>query len=82
MTRDEALKMLGRRIAELRHEKGLTQEALAEAMGVSRNHMADIELGARNTGVWNLLLICKALTVAPAALFENFTSSAMRRLMR
>ena len=80
MTRDETLKTLGRRIAELRREKGLTQEALAEAMGVSRNHVADIELGTRNTGVWSLLLICKALAVTPAELFEDFTPGALRRL--
>ena len=80
MTREEALKTLGRRIAELRREKGLTQEALAEAMGVSRNHIADIELGVRNTGVWSLLLICKALGLPPAALFEDFTGGVLRRL--
>ncbi|HEX6101255.1 MAG TPA: helix-turn-helix transcriptional regulator [Thermoanaerobaculia bacterium] len=82
MTREEALKTLGRRVAELRREKGLTQEALAEAMGVSRNHVADIELGVRNTGVWSLLLICRALAVAPAALFEDFTGAVVRRLGR
>lgn len=82
MTRDEALKTLGRRIAELRREKGLTQEALAEAMGVSRNHVADIELGVRNTGVWSLLLICKALGVAPGALFEDFGAGVLKRLER
>jgi transcriptional regulator with XRE-family HTH domain len=82
MTRDETLKTLGRRIAELRREKGLTQEALAEAMGVSRNHVADIELGVRNTGVWSLLLVCRALALPPAALFEGFSASVMRRLGR
>jgi len=82
MTRDEALKVLGQRVAELRREKGLTQEALAEAMGVSRNHVADIELGVRNTGVWSLLLISKALMLSPAALFEDFTPITMRRLGR
>jgi transcriptional regulator with XRE-family HTH domain len=82
MTREEALKTLGRRIAELRREKGLTQEALAEAMGVSRNHVADIELGARNTGVWSVLLVCKALSVTPAAVFEDFTGAVVRRLGR
>ena len=80
MTRDEALKTLGRRIAELRREKGMTQEALAEAMGVSRNHVADIELGARNTGVWSLLLICRALALPPAALFADFGPTVLRRL--
>jgi transcriptional regulator with XRE-family HTH domain len=80
MTRDDALKTLGRRIAVLRRTKGLTQEALAEAMAVSRNHVADIELGTRNTGIWSLLLICKTLAVPPEALFEDFTASALRRL--
>jgi transcriptional regulator with XRE-family HTH domain len=80
MTREQALKTLGQRIAELRREKGLTQEALAEAMGVSRNHVADIELGTRNTGVWSLLLICRALTLPPGALFEPFTPAVMRKL--
>lgn len=80
MTRDEALKSLGRRIAEIRREKGYTQEALAEAMGVSRNHIADIELGVRNTGVWSLLLICKTLSVLPSALFRDFTVNTMSRL--
>jgi transcriptional regulator with XRE-family HTH domain len=80
MTREEALKTLGRRIADLRREKGMTQEALAEAMGVSRNHVADIELGARNTGVWSLLLICKALALPPGVLFETFTPAVVRRL--
>jgi transcriptional regulator with XRE-family HTH domain len=79
MKRDEALKTLGRRIATLRREKGLTQEALAEAMGVSRNHVADIELGARNTGVWSLLLVCRALQTPPAQVFADFTSPATRR---
>lgn len=82
MTRDEALKTLGRRIAELRREKGMTQEALAEAMGVSRNHVADIELGARNTGVWSLLLICRSLAISPTAVFEDFTSVVVRRLSK
>ena len=80
MTRDEALKVLGQRVAELRREKGLTQEALAEAMGVSRNHVADIELGVRNTGVWSLLLICRALASTPGVLFQDFSPAALRRL--
>jgi len=82
VTRDEALQTLGRRIAELRREKGLTQEALAEAMGVSRNHVADIELGTRNTEVWSFLLICNALALPPAVLFQDFAENALRRLRR
>jgi transcriptional regulator with XRE-family HTH domain len=82
MNRDEAMQTLGRRIAELRRQKGLTQEGLAAAMGVSRNHVTDIELGTRNTGVWSLLLICRELALPPASLFEDFTSAVLRGLDR
>lgn len=64
--------LLGKRVAKLRRERGLTQEQLAEKMGVSRNHIADIELGTRNTGVWSFLLIARALDIQPAELFRNF----------
>jgi hypothetical protein len=47
---------------------------------VSRNHVADIELGTRNTGVWSLLLICRALDVRPSMLFDVFPPSVLRRL--
>jgi hypothetical protein len=33
-------------------------------------------------GVWSLLLICEALGIPPAALFEDFTGSVLRRLGR
>ncbi|MEA2488367.1 MAG: hypothetical protein QOH21_159 [Acidobacteriota bacterium] len=51
-------------------------------MGVSRNHVADIELGVRNTGVWSLLLIRKALALTPEALFEDFAATVLRRWKR
>jgi transcriptional regulator with XRE-family HTH domain len=61
MRKQDALKLLGERVAKLRRSRGLTQEQLAERMGVSRNHIADIELGMRNTGVWSFLLAARAL---------------------
>ncbi|BCI82285.1 hypothetical protein MTY66_39100 [Mycolicibacterium sp. TY66] len=39
---------LGRRLAGLREERGLTQEALAEASGISRNHYQLLESGINN----------------------------------
>jgi XRE family transcriptional regulator, regulator of sulfur utilization len=71
MEREDALKLLGQRVAKLRLDRGLTQEQLAERMGVSRNHIADIELGARNTGVWSILLIARALNVRPGELLDH-----------
>jgi transcriptional regulator with XRE-family HTH domain len=71
MRRADSLRFLGERVATLRRERGLTQEQLAEKMGVSRNHIADIELGTRNTGVWSFLLIARALGISPAELFRT-----------
>jgi len=72
MRRADALRLLGQRVAKLRRDRGLTQEQLAEKMGVSRNHIADIELGTRNTGIWSFLLIARALDLAPPELFRDF----------
>jgi transcriptional regulator with XRE-family HTH domain len=72
MRKADALKVLGERVASLRRERDLTQEQLAERAGVSRNHIADIELGARNTGAWSLILVARALDVPPSELFRPF----------
>jgi len=80
MRKDQALKLLGQRVAAIRRERGLTQEQLAEAAGVSRNHIADIELGARNTGVWSVLLLARALDCLPGDLFKDFSSRVIRGL--
>lgn len=82
MNKPEALRRLGEHVANLRRERGLTQEALAERMEVSRNHVADIELGARNTGVWSLLLLARALDVPVSDVLSTFSPAVLRRLKR
>ena len=44
----ELANALGRRLAGLREERGLTQEALADATGISRNHYQLLENGISN----------------------------------
>ena len=41
----ELAEALGRRLAELRHQRGLTQEDVAQAAGISRNHYQLLEYG-------------------------------------
>ena len=82
MTKSEALRRLGEHVAQLRRSRGLTQEALAERMEVSRNHIADIELGVRNTGVWSLLLLARALEIPASDVLSVFTPSVLRGLRR
>jgi len=65
------LKTFGRSIRSLRKQRGLSQEALAEACGLSRNYISDIERGVRNPGVLVLVALAKALRVSLRELFEE-----------
>lgn len=65
---------VGQRVRELRHDLGLSQEALANKAGVDRTYMTDVENGRRNISVEILEKILVALEVSFAQFFnaENF----------
>lgn len=42
---------IGKRIAELRHKAGISQEKLGELSGVGYSHIARIELGRYSVGI-------------------------------
>jgi transcriptional regulator with XRE-family HTH domain len=65
------LRALGKRIRELRAQRGWTQERLAEAATVDRSYLAGIEAGRRNPSVRNLLKIGNALGVRVRDFFER-----------
>lgn len=44
------------RIAEFRNTRGITQDGLAKALGISRTYLSEVENGKRNMG-GNLLLL-------------------------
>ena len=54
---------IGKRIAELRKEKGLSQTRLAQLIGFDRGYIAKIELGTFDIGIENLSKISSALGV-------------------
>lgn len=56
-------KQLGSRLQALRKQKGLTQDALATAVGLGRSYLAEIELGRRNPSLDSLKLIADGLQV-------------------
>lgn len=52
---------VGQRIAESRKEHAMTQQQLADAVGVSREHIARIEAGKYSVGLDILVKVAKAM---------------------
>lgn len=59
---------IGKRITQVREEKGLSQSALAREMGVSQSAVSQIEAGERNPSYEMLRQIANALKVSVAHL--------------
>ena len=57
------LKMIGRRIAKLRHAAGMTQADLAVAVGISRSLLGEIEGGTQPGGLGAMLALADELKV-------------------
>lgn len=51
----------GERIKQIREKKGLTQDQLAEAAGISKGFLSDVENNNKNIGSQALLRIANAL---------------------
>lgn len=62
---------LGKRIQELRNEKGLTQEELAATSGLDRVSIGYIEQGKRAPRLSTLLVVSKSLKVKLADIFRD-----------
>ncbi len=60
---------VARRIAELRVEKGITQEVFAEALDVSVQYVRRVEYAQTNLTVVQMVRIANVLGVAAVALF-------------
>lgn len=63
--------LLGKRIRELRTEKGLSQEKFALLIDMDRTYFASVELGKRNIALKNIEKIAKGLDVSLEELFKG-----------
>ena len=60
----------GRRVRELRLERSLSQQKLAELADVHRNYVGGVERGERNVSLLNIVKLSRGLKVRPAKLIE------------
>lgn len=70
-----AREILALNLTALRHERGLSQEALAFAANLHRTFVAHVERGARNISVDNIDRLASALGVTVERLFRPVSPS-------
>jgi transcriptional regulator with XRE-family HTH domain len=66
---DRSIRDFAIRVRELRTERGVSQEKLAEQAGIHRTYLGGIELGLRNPSLRNIARIARALEVPIKELF-------------
>jgi transcriptional regulator with XRE-family HTH domain len=66
------LAALGRALRELRTERGMSQEDLADAAGLHRTYVGGVERGERNVAFLNIVKLAGALHVTPTELMARY----------
>jgi transcriptional regulator with XRE-family HTH domain len=59
-------------LKELRREKGVTQEALAELLGMPQSYVSKYELGERRLDLIEMFKICRVLNTDFVAFVREF----------
>jgi transcriptional regulator with XRE-family HTH domain len=67
----EYQQVFGKRVRELRKERGLSQVELAAKVGIDRSYMGFLERGERNPSLEVIAKIAEALNVAPDELLKK-----------
>lgn len=57
--KDDFLITVGRRISEVRRSRGMTQNELADRLGVSTKHISHTECGTSSLSIRNLVAFCE-----------------------
>lgn len=73
-------KLFGKRIKEQRLIKKLTQEQLAEKVGLSSVYISHIEIGSTKPSLETLLKICNTLEVTPDTILIDSVYSSKEYL--
>lgn len=70
---------VGRKIAEVREKKGLTQADVAEKIGTTIPNLQRIEYGTQNVTIETMTKIANALGVRVASFFSELEAPKKRR---
>lgn len=72
-------KTLGRNLRRYREERGLSQEAFADVLGVHRTYMGGVERGERNLTLKSVERIATSLGIGALSLLSNSESAESAR---
>ena len=67
---EEGLKLLGLRIREVRKQKNMSQEDLADISGLALSQVGRMERGDINSTMSSVFSICRALDIEVAEVFD------------
>jgi transcriptional regulator with XRE-family HTH domain len=76
----ELRRSLGQTIRDLRRSRGYSQETFAQAVGLHRTYISDIERGGRNVSLQNLVLIANTLEM-PLSRLMGIAERSLERMM-
>lgn len=76
------LALIGRRLRAIRQERGLSLAQVADAAGLTRGFLSQLELGDTTASVSSLVRISAALGIELTSLFERPPSTLVRRAER
>lgn len=65
---DDVRVLFGKRLAEVRKQKGWSQEGLALESGIARSYLSGVERGKRNIALVNICKLAETLDVKPGEL--------------
>ena len=68
---DDPKELFGRRVRELRAQRNISQEELADKARLHRTYIGSVERGERNISLENIVRIARALLVLPKELLSG-----------